>query len=84
MISRNLTWISIIKTKKSKKAISDRFFAKKLNKNAPRSSENGGSKTPRRAGGGPYEWTEVALKNPTPTSFGDSRIHIPIWRGQSA
>ena len=58
MISRNLTWISTIKTQKSKKATSDRFFAKNLNKNAPRSSENGFVETPRRAGGGPYEWTE--------------------------
>jgi hypothetical protein len=78
-ILRNLTWISTIKSTKSKKAISDRFFAKNLNKNAPRSSENGGTKTYRRAGGGPYEWTKVALENPTPTSFGDSCIHVKRW-----
>ena len=74
LISRNLTWISTIKNTKSKKATSDRVLEKKMSKNAWRSSENGCLETPRRAGGGPYEWTKVALENPTPTSFGDSCI----------
>ena len=74
MLSRNLTWISTIKTKIFSGATSELFFAEKIIKNASRSSENGDVKTYRYRGGGPYEWTEIPFENPARASLGDSFV----------
>ena len=57
-------------------ATSELFFAEKIIKNAPRSSENGDAQTYRYRGGGPYEWTEIPFENPARASLGDSCIYL--------
>ena len=74
LISRNLTWISTIKSTKSKKATSELFFFKK---NHQKRFTELGESFPQNLStcwGGPYEWTKVPLENPARASLGDSHV----------